>query len=259
MESGADRVLEFRARIEKNRQVFMLQHAYAYYAFFGLLEAFDSIGRRIQTGRDSNSKTWASAIPLVLLMERQAMNAFEALASYRLYEAWVLIRPALESALYLGKWEDDPDHAAIWSARAERRTEYIKAFTGKGLVSQSLPRAAEIIQVLAHLNDEFVHANEPYYERHIVTKHLPDDTLFVGVDFFDADEDIEPHALAFLHLVAVLIDSVDSMFATALPNTMPHIPQAPRIGRELAERTSRLRAANDRHEKVLRELGLWFV
>ena len=98
MTSGASHVLEFRATIEKNRQIFSLQHSYAHFAFFGLCEAFEVVGKRLQTGRDKNSKTRQSFIPFVLLMERQAMNAFEALSSYRSYEAWVLIRPALEAA-----------------------------------------------------------------------------------------------------------------------------------------------------------------
>ena len=259
MASGPERVLEFRDTIEKNRQVFLLQHSYAYFAFVGLCEGFDPIGRRLQTGRDRNSKTRPSFIPFVLLMERQAMNAFEALSSYRSYEAWVLIRPALEAALYMGKWEDDPENAAIWNAREQRRTEYIKAFTGKGLMSTSLPRAADISAVLARLNDEFIHANEPYYSRHTIAQRITDKELFLGLDFFDIEEDMEAHALAFLHLVAVLIDSVDAMLASVLTNTGAHVALAPRLGRELADRTSRVRAENERHERILRELGLWFV
>jgi len=159
----------------------------------------------------------------------------------------------------MGKWVDDPENAAVWSARETRRTEYIRTFSGKGLVSTSLPRAAEICAVLARLNDEFIHMNEPYYTRHITAKPLPDAAIFLGLDYFDADDDIEPHTLAFLHLVAVLIDSVDSMLATLLTNTGPHIPQAPSVGRDLADRTSRLRSLDARHERTLRELGLWFV
>ncbi len=226
MPSKPERFLDFRATIEKNRQVFSLQHSYAYFAFFHLCGAFDSIGKRLQTGRDGNSKTHVSLLPFALLMERQCMNAFEALSSHRSYEAWVLIRPGLEAALHMGKWVDDPENAAV---------------------------------VLARLNDEFIHMNEPYYTRHITAKPLPDAAIFLGLDYFDADDDIEPHTLAFLHLVAVLIDSVDSMLATLLTNTGPHIPQAPSVGRDLADRTSRLRSLDARHERTLRELGLWFV
>ncbi len=259
MPSKPERFLDFRATIEKNRQVFSLQHSYAYFVFFHLCGAFDSIGKRLQTGRDRNSKTHVSLLPFALLMERQCMNAFEALSSHRSYEAWVLIRPGLEAALHMGKWVDDPENAAVWSARETRRTEYIRTFSGKGLVSTSLPRAAEICAVLARLNDEFIHMNEPYYTRHMTAKPLPDAEIFLGLDYFDADDDIEPHTLAFLHLVAVLIDSVDSMLATLLTNTGPHIPQAPSVGRDLADRTSRLRSLDARHERTLRELGLWFV
>ena len=49
------------------------------------------------------------------------------------------------------------------------------------------------------------------------------------------------------------------MLATVLTNTGPHVAHAPKIEHELADRTSRLRALNERHERILRELGLWFV
>jgi hypothetical protein len=259
MASGPDHIFEFRAAVEKNRQIFSLQHAYAHFAFFGICEGFESIGKRLQIGRDRNSKSHVSLVPFVLLMERQSMNAFELLSTYRSYEAWVLIRPALEAALYMGKWVDDPENAAIWSTREDRRTEYIKTFTGKALVSQSLPRAPEINAVLTRLNDEFMHANEPYYTRHITAERLSEDEIFLGVEYFDTEEDVEPHALAFLHLLAVLRDSVESMLATLLTGTGPYTAQAPKLATELASRASQLRIRDAKSEKTLRELGLWFV
>jgi hypothetical protein len=131
MASGVDQVLGFQAAIEKNRLIFLLQHAYAYFAFFGLCEALDCVARRLQTGRDANGKSHVSLLPFLLIVQRQAMNAFEALSTCRSYEAWVTLRPAIEAALVMRKWIENPQNAAIWSARETRKTEYIKTFSGK--------------------------------------------------------------------------------------------------------------------------------
>lgn len=257
MASGADQVLAFRAMLEKNRQVFSLQHAYAYFAFFGVCEALDRVGRRLQTGRDANGKSHVSLLPFLLIVQRQSMNAFEALASCRSYEAWVLVRPAIEAALIMGKWVDDPENAAIWSSRETRKTEYIKTFSGKTLISSSLPRASDIRAVLERLNDEFVHANEPYYSRHTSAEPLPGGDIFLRLEFFDESQDIEPHALAFLHLMLIVADALDAMLATTLPATGPHKPAIGVLERELDERASRARAADPAHETTLDRLGLW--
>lgn len=256
MADGADQVLSFHAAVAKNRQIFLLQYPFAHFAFFGLVEYADRIGRRLQVGRDANGKTHVSLIPFLLLLQRQAMNAFDALASCRSYEAWVLFRPALESALIMGKWVDDKENAAIWSARHARKTEYIKAYSGKGLISVSLPGADRFHGVLTRLNDEFVHANEPYYDRHTSLTNLADGDLYLRVDFFDDGEDVEAHATALLHLLATILDAVDSMLARTLPATGEHAAVAPRLSEELKARAGRL-ARSDRHRAALTDLGLW--
>ena len=213
MTSGHDQVFGFRAAIERNRQTFILQHAFALHAFFVLCERFDRAGRRLQTGRNKNGKSLISLAPFLLLAQRQSINGFEEFSTFRSYDGWMLLRPAVEAGLIMGKWVDNPENAAIWSARVTRRTEYIKTFTGKGLISEHLPRASEIKSVLDRLNDEFVHANEPYYHRHTRVEEAGPDQVSLRVDYFDNDSDAESHTVGFLHLIAVLIDSVDAMLA----------------------------------------------
>lgn len=254
---GAHRVLEFRAALEKNRQIFSLQYPFAYFAFFGLCEAFDRVGRRLQTGRDSKGKSYVSLIPFLLIVQRQAMSAFEALASCRSYEAWMLIRPALEATLIIGKWVDDPDNAVLWSDREVRRHEYASAYTGKGLVSKSLPRSAEIRMTLGRLNDEFVHTNVAYYSRHTNAQPAADGDIFLRLEFFDDGEDTETHACAFLHLLAVLADSLDNLFASVLPTTGASRPITSALEQEIGERALKLRTAGKQHAVTLAELGLW--
>lgn len=256
MTSGPDQVLDFRAAIEKNRQVFALQHAYAYYAFFGLTEAYDRVGRRLQSGRDAKGKSYVSLIPFLLIVQRQSMSAFEVLASYRSYESWVLLRPALEAALIMGKWVDDPENAAIWNSRGTRKTEYIKHFSGKGLISTSLPYAGALRSVLDRLNDEFVHANEPYYSRHTNAQAVSGDNILLRLEFFDDDGDLACHTLAFLHLCAVIADSLDEMLATILPSTGEPAPIGHALEVELQARAESVRG-DAVHDRTLLELGLW--
>ena len=257
--SGEDHVLGFRGAVERNRATFALQHAFAFHAFFGLCECIDGAGRRVQTGRNAAGKSLVSLLPFLLLAQRQAMNSFETLTTFRSYDAWMLLRPGIESVLIMGKWIDDPENAAIWGSRATRKTEYIKTFSGKGLISLALPRAAELKAVLDRLNDEFVHANEPYYHRHTTLQNAGPDHVYLGVDFFDGTEDAEIHTVAFLHLVAAMVDSMDEMLARVLPTTGPHVACAPRLRATLAERALRLLRDVPQAPAVLAQLGLWPV
>lgn len=257
MGDGENHVLGFRAAIERNRQIFSLQRPYAYFAFFGICELFQKIGRRLQTGRDTNGKPHVGLLPFLLIIQRQAMSAFETLATCRSYEAWVPARAGLESALTMGKWVDDPENAAIWDSRHTRKKEYIKTFSGQGIVSISLPRSADIRGVLDRLNDEFVHANEPYYSRHTTAEPLPDGNIFLRLEFFDDDDDREAHSLAFLHLMALIADSLDAMLANKLPETGAHKPSLDRVKEALREHASRIRDVDPAHDTTLSQLGLW--
>jgi hypothetical protein len=256
MNDGADKVLEFRAAIETNRQIFSLQYPYAYFAFFGVCEMLEAVARRLETGRNANGKTLVSLLPFAMLVSRQAMSAFEALSSFRSYEAWVLLRPAIEATLIMGKWVDDPANADIWSNRHTRKTEYVRTYTGKWIVSDSLPRAAELRAVMDKINDEYVHANEPYYAKHLNATALADERILVRLEFFDERLDAEPNALAFLHLVAVVADSLDEMLAMTLPTTGPHRPGLPKLRSALSPHVASCRAQG-RSTHILSEYGLW--
>lgn len=185
------------------------------------------------------------------------MNAFEALASCRSYEAWMLLRPALEATLIIGKWVDNPENAALWRARETRKKEYSATYSGKGMISSSLPRSAEIRSVLGRLNDEFVHTNVAYYSRHTNAVPLPGGDIFLRLEFFDEGEDTDAHACAFLHLLAVLTDSLDQLFAVTLPSTGAARPVLPALENEIGKRAAALRGSNTVHVATLVELGLW--
>ena len=254
---GYDRVLDYHSTILKNRQLYVLQLPHIYFAFFRFSEALDQIGRRLQSGRDANGKTHVSLIPFLLILERQAMNAFEALVSCRSYEAWVTLRPGIEATLIASKWVEVPENAGIWASRHERKTQYIKTFSGKGLVSDRLPRSSDIKAVLDRLNDEFVHSNEPYYSRHTTARPVDADNIYLALQFFDDWSDVEPHGLAFLHLLFLLVDSWDEMIAEVLPATGSPRAQLPTLEKELKAKAGRYLIETGPNNLVMRELGLW--
>lgn len=124
-------------------------------------------------------------------MQRQAVNAFLSLASQQSFQAWVLLRPCLESCL------NDPANAAIWSNKEEDWKTYNKTFQGKSLHSASLPRADEIQTVLKTINGDFLHTNPRYYDRHTDVVRVDDDNLVLQVQYFDDERE---HLCAYLRL-----------------------------------------------------------
>ncbi len=70
------------------------------------------------------------------------------LSSRSSYDGWMLLRPAIESVLIIGKWVEDKENAAIWSDRVARKTEYIKAFPARDLFLGRFAATAELKGVL---------------------------------------------------------------------------------------------------------------
>lgn len=211
MRSGREIVLDFRAAIAKNQDIFLLNHPYAFHAFGGLNDCFLRLGQRLQNDRDKNGKTYVSFIPFTLLMQRQALSAFQALSSHQSYQAWVLLRPCLESALIMGKWVDDKSNAKIWNNRGSDPKAYRQTYTGTALRSAALPRAADIQSVLSRINDDFMHLNGDYYSRHTELWPAGETAYHLLVQYFDDDVDHQAHTFAFLHLIAVILESVSGL------------------------------------------------
>jgi len=257
MPDGSDTILEFSSAVERNGRIYLLARPYAFHAFAGINEYFDRLGRRLQTGYDRDGNSHVGLLPFVLLMQRQALNAFEMLATFRSYEAWVLLRPCLESALIIGKWVDDPGNAVLWDDKRNRFEEFKKAYQGKGLQSRSLPQSAKIQAVLSRVNDEFMHPNPSYYRRHTRFEGMGEQDLFLKVEFFDDNDDSEAHSLAFLHVLVVIVDAVDELFAKLFVGQAGPAPQVTTVERELRSRADSIAAKHELYRRVLTELGLW--
>ena len=174
-------VLNFHANVVSCREVFLLN-------FREELSAFDESNARlldlirvVGTYRDLDGNSHVGLLPFLMIMSRQGLNAFEAMSTYRSYQAWVSLRLSLECVLIMGKWFDDPSNAKIWSNREKDRKTYQKEYGGKALLSKSLAGSDQIRGVLTKINDDFMHTNPNYYFRHTQTDKLDMNNIFLHI------------------------------------------------------------------------------
>ena len=250
-------LIGYESALFANRRVFLLNHSWAFFAYHQLHETFTKLGDVLSKGRNKDGKSSVSIIPFFLIMQRQAVNAFLSLTSLQSFQAWVLLRPCLEAALIAGKWVDDLVYATIWRNREKDAKAYTRTYQGKALRSKSLARSAEIQTVLKMINDDFLHANPSYYDRHTKMDLVDDDSFFMKLEYFDEEQDYVAHTFAFLHLICVIQDSLSRMLASEIVD-QPSVP----VGLVNLETTLRPRVDEflSRHpdrQPVIEELGIW--
>ncbi len=197
-----------------NRDVFLLNHGKLVGACDRLHTGLEAIARGLLGKYDVTGNSYsASFVPFLALMQRQLVSAFDHLASYQAYQAWVMIRPAVEIPLIMGKWIDKPACAEIWKNRERNPKPYKQEYSGKNMRSDALPRSDQIQSVLSLLNDQFLHPNPYYYHRHLQLSPTDNAAISIKLEYFDAQDTIEAHVLAFLHLIGIIHDSVREMLS----------------------------------------------
>jgi len=195
--------------------------------------------------------------PFLMLMARQACNAFEAIAVFQSYQSWVTLRPGLESALIMGKWIDDPNNATIWENREKNKKEYTKIYQGKELVSKSLPDSQAIQKVLKKINDDFMHVNHNYYFRHLSNKDLSNEFISLKIQFNDDERNHKANLYSFLHLTRFLLQSVGEMFKKefgAFPELDANLNS---LQQKFAQKVAALIKKEPKTKCVLEKIGLW--
>ena len=250
-------ILEYRGAIEGNRTIFLLNHPWAFNTFSAIDMGFGWLVELLGKHRGPEGKSRVSFIPFLLLMQRQARSSFERLSSLQSYEAWVLLRPCLESALILGKWTDDVNFAKVWENRATDRDAFRIEYSGRKLRSKSLPRSDELQRVLSRINDDFMHANSAYYTRHTTVEPAEENNVRILVNYFDTALDNEAHTLALLHLLAVVEELVLALFTAIFGELSIKTMGLSSFEKAGEQRVRDLLARSPRHEAVLQELGLW--
>jgi len=159
----------------------------------------------------------------------------------------------------MGKWVDDKANAELWSNRQKEPDRYRKAFSGKQLRSKSLPSSLEIQTILSRINDDFMHLNAAYYDRHTAALPIDKNSFLVQVEYFDDANDLQAHLFAFLRAVALCVDGVAGLFGKLFPSAEFAPPAIPRLESELAERVKVFATGHPDRIPVLKQLGFWKV
>ena len=215
---------DYRAAVAANRAWFDQHHAAVVASCSILNDGFGELGRCLQIGRDKEGYTHISLAPLLLILQRQAFVALDTLASRQAYQAWLLVRPGIESGLIIGKWLDSVENYDIWQRRKENPKAYATEYSGAKLRSKSLPRSKQLQIALKTINDLFAHPNPDYYGRHTETRPTDDDQILLELQFFDSSEFHWASVLAMLHLLISMQDSLAQAFGDRFIN-LDHKPE----------------------------------
>jgi hypothetical protein len=250
-------LLEYAATQVRNRETFLLNYGKDFGVFTYQIGALRAVWSRIGAERDLMGQSHAGLLLFANILVRHAILGFQHIASYQSFVAWLTFRPGLEALLLLGKFVDNPANAKVWRDRLTNRNAYQKAFSGKGLISKSLPRSREFRGVLTRLNDDFMHPNPDFTYRDMdVRSRGP--ILTLEIQFFDVISDVhEGHLLAYLNLLDLILWASESLVnnlygpppdASAVRQTFTGAAEA--RGVSLASR-------NPAAKKIMEKLGLW--
>lgn len=207
-----------------NKDIFLLTYGREFRAFEDSDRRLQKIADLISKKRNDQGESLVGLLPFLLIILRQARNAFECLSRYQSYESWMVFRPALESTLTIGKFLDNPLNADLWMKKKqiwdnrkidkEKFAKYKKEFEGNGLIPISLPQGKEFRQLLSRINDEFMHMNYDYFKRNLDVPDIGTQSVFVKVSFTDNDPlEHEACLLSFLHMYRLLIKSLGQALA----------------------------------------------
>jgi hypothetical protein len=250
-------LLNYHANLASNREVFLLNFRDELNAFEQTNADLLNLIRVIGTLRDLDGHSHVGLLPFLMIMSRQGLNAFEALSTYRSYQAWVSLRPSLESALIMGKWFDSPSNAKIWSNRDKDRETYQKEYSGTSLLSKSLQGSKQIQRVLTRINDDFMHTNPRYYFRHTQTNELDKGNILLQVRFNDHSIEHEAHLYAFLNLTRFLVSDLGVMFSGKFGERPEFNGALENMQNYFKPKVIKLIKTNPEARPVLKELGLW--
>lgn len=249
--------IDYRRTIAANREVFLLKYPNVLIDFLKTDDYCSILTVSLTKRRLPTKKTLVSFVPLVGLIQRQMRNSFEAFAAAQSYQGWVLFRPALESALIMGKWTDDSEHCDLWMNRDKNRKAYVREYTGANLESKSLPLSQKIRAVLSRINDDFMHLNEGYYMRHSSLTPMNQEKFLYKIDYFDEDIIQDFHLHAFMHLALVVLQSISKMFDKEFQDGSVIPIDIDGFRNAYKDSIQKLVKNNPCHVRVLTELGLW--
>lgn len=250
-------LLEFHATCLFNREAFLLNHPAIFQAFSIIDDNFGRLLDPLIHQQDKDGHSHVSLGPMLTLMQRQCRVAFELLMTGQSYQSWVLLRPCLEFGLIIGKWVDDPKNATVWERRRSDPKRYRQEYSGTHLQSKSLPRSDDLRGVLSQINDDYMHANESYYSRHMSMSQCDSNTLKVKVSYLDSNVDQEAHVYAVLHLLLVLQNSLAELLVELFPGVDQIDIGLTNFEEKYQQRAQEIMRGRNEHMQTLTKLGLW--
>lgn len=252
----SNQLIEYRSVLHLNSEVFLFNYKEEFAAFGATDQHFEKFLNIISTKHMKNGKTLIGLIPLLLIIQRQYRNAFQSISIFQSYQSWVLLRPAIESALIMGKWLDDLSNFDVWKEHQDNWKNYQKIYQGKNLVSKSLPNSTEIQKVLKNINDDFMHTNPSYYKRHSQIVDINKDNVRMFVTFTDNEQDHRAHTYAFIHLTLFILKQIGVMLAAQYDGEDFSI-NLDRLHDHFVNNAQEIAKQNNEYKKLLVELGLW--
>ncbi|GAH22866.1 unnamed protein product, partial [marine sediment metagenome] len=218
-------LLNYSSILSFNREVFLLNYHQEFHAFEDSNKRLQKIAEVVSKRRSDQNESLVGLIPFLLIIARQATNVFECLSRYQSYQTWIVFRPALEAALIIGKFLDNPANAKLWKNRQQiwenkkkdkvRYKKYKKEFEGNGLIPKSMPHGKEFRQLLSRINTEFVHVNYNYFERSYTIEGIDPQNVFLKTFFVDTDpQEHEACLFSFLHMYRLLGSSLGQVLAS---------------------------------------------
>jgi hypothetical protein len=250
-------ILNFHANLTANREIFLLNFGDELSAYEQTNTALLNLIKAIGQYRDLEGHSHVGILPFLMIMSRQGLNAFEALSTYRSYQAWVTLRPCLECALIMGKWFDSPTSAKIWSNRNKDRKTYQKEYSGKALISKSLEGSKQIRKVLTRINDDFIHTNPRYYFRHTDANKSSGGNVLLQVRFNDHTTEHKAHLYAFINLTRFLVSNLGEMFITKFGEKEELKTDIEDMQKFFSMKIKDLIRETPETKTVLIEIGLW--
>lgn len=249
-------VIDYRGVMSANREIFLLNFREEFFAFTDTYDRLNSISGVVSTTRARAGHSHVSHLSWLMIIGRQFLNSFECMSTSRSYDAWVLLRPALESALVMGKWIDDRINSDIWENRDNDKKSYMDTYEGKALLSKSLPDSSGVRSVLCRVNDDFMHSNPRYYFRHTKMNVNPHGVV-LGLLFTDDGVEHEAHLFAYLHFTRFLVHCIGRMFEAEFGDLPALKADLAGFQSRFKERVVRFAHDNPMSVPVLTEFGLW--
>lgn len=253
----SNQLIEYRSSLHLNGEVFLLNFKDEFAAFGVTDQYFDKFIKIVSTKHMKNGKTLIGLIPLLMIMQRQYRNSFQSISVFQSYQSWVLLRPAIESALIMGKWLDDLNNFEIWKEHQDNWKNYQNIYQGKNLVSDSLPKSDRIQEVLKRINDNFMHTNPSYYRRHSQLIDIDENTVGVFVNFTDEEQDHRAHTYAFIHLTLFVLKKVGIMLSDRYEEQESFSVNLNKLHDYFVGSAREIANENNEYKKLLLEIGLW--